>query len=275
MVDSMTKSALGTAVVTGASAGIGKVYADRLAARGYDLLLVARRTDRLQALQAELAEKYGVFVEAISADLADHADLERVAGRLSSDAAISLLVNNAGTSTLGPVAGTDLAAIHAMNAVNLTALVRLTAAVLPAFKEKDAGTIINLGSVLGFKGLPISTVYSSTKAYVTFFTRGLQEEFAGTGIRVQLVAPAATATDIWEISGVPLSNLDPATVMDINALVDAALVGLDLGEAVTLPANEDGIAALAAIDAAALGLLGGAQASQPASRYLTQVAAAA
>lgn len=275
MVDSTTKSALGTAVVTGASAGIGKVYADRLAARGYDLLLVARRTDRLQALQAEFAEKYGVSVEAISADLADHTDLERVAGRLASDAAISLLVNNAGTSTLGPVAGTDLAAIHAMNAVNLTALVRLTAAVLPAFKEKDAGTIINLGSVLGFKGLPISTVYSSTKAYVTFFTRGLQEEFAGTGIRVQLVAPAATATDIWEISGVPLSNLDPATVMDVEALVDAALVGLDLGEAVTLPANEDGVAALAAIDAAALGLLGGAQASQPASRYLAQVAAAA
>jgi short-subunit dehydrogenase len=275
MVDTTTKSALGTAVVTGASAGIGKVYADRLAARGYDLLLVARRTDRLQALQAELAEKYGVSVEAISADLADHADLERVASRLSSDPAITLLVNNAGTSTLGPVAGTDLAAIHAMNAVNLTALVRLTAAVLPAFKEKDAGTIINLGSVLGFKGLPISTVYSSTKAYVTFFTRGLQEEFAGTGIRVQLVAPAATATDIWEISGVPLSNLDPATVMDVEALVDAALVGLDLGEAVTLPANEDGVAALSAIDAAALGLLGGAQASKPASRYLTTVAAAA
>lgn len=265
----------GIAVITGASAGIGKVYADRLAARGYDLLLVARRADRLEALAETLREAHGVAVETIAADLSIPDELERVAHRIETNDAVSLLVNNAGTSTLGPVSDTTLAAIDAMNTVNLTALVRLTAAALPGFKLRDAGTIINIGSVLGFKSLPISTVYSSTKAYVTFFTRGLQHELAGTNIRVQLVAPAATATDIWEISGVPLSNLDPATVMTVDTMVDAALAGLDLGEAVTLPSVENADALLAAFDDASLALLGSAQSGEPATRYRPQSAVAA
>jgi short-subunit dehydrogenase len=159
-----------------------------------------------------------------------------------------------------------------MNAVNMTAPVRLSAAVLPGFKARNAGTIINIGSVLGFRGLPISTIYSSTKAYVNLFTRGLQEELRGTNIRVQLVAPAATATDIWELSGVPLSNLDPATVMTVGAMVDAALVGLDRGEAVSMPSVEDAEALLANFDAGALSLLGASQHGTPAARYRAAVA---
>ncbi len=261
------KTGLGTAVITGASAGIGKVYADRLAARGYDLLLVARRADLLQTLAQTLRDKHGIVVEPVATDLAAPAALEQLAAKIAADDKISLLINNAGTSTLAPVSDTGLGAIEAMNSVNLTALVRLTAAVLPGFKQRNAGTIINIGSVLGFAGLPISTVYSSTKAYVNLFTRGLQQELAGTNITVQLVAPAATATDIWEISGVPLSNLDPASVMTVDAMVDAALVGLDLGETVTLPSVENAQELLAAFDAASLAVLGNSQSGEPASRY--------
>lgn len=274
MTHGTTTRSLGTAVVTGASAGIGKVYADRLAARGYDLLLVARREDRLTSLAQVLRDTYGVAVETITADLSLPSDLALVAARIETDEQVSLLVNNAGTSTLAAVGDTSLAAIEAMNTVNLTALVRLTAAVLPGFRTRDAGTIINIGSVLGFKSLPISTIYSSTKAYVTFFTRGLQQELAGTNVRVQLVAPAATATDIWEISGVPLSHLDPATIMTVDALVDAALVGLDLGEAVTMPSVENAQVLLAAFDEASMALLGQAQSGEPATRYKATAALA-
>jgi uncharacterized protein len=258
----------GTAVVTGASAGIGKTYADRLAGRGYDLLLVARRGDRLAAIADELRSKYGVAVETLAADLSVGADLDRVAGVLAGDDRITLLVNNAGTSTLSATADTTREALDAMNDVNVVALARLTLAVLPRFKARDQGTIINIGSVLGFHFLPVSSIYSGTKGYVLNFTRGLQQELAGTNVRVQLVAPAATATDIWEISGVPLSALNPDSVMTVEDCVDAALAGLDLGEAVTLPSVEDAAALLAAYDAARVALLGASQTGKPASRYL-------
>ncbi|MGD0633760.1 MAG: SDR family oxidoreductase [Beijerinckiaceae bacterium] len=257
----------GTAVVTGASAGIGKVYANRLAGRGYDLILVARRGDRLADVAAPLREQFGVKVETVVADLANAADLEKVAEKIAADASVTLLVNNAGTATFGPVAQTGQGAIDAMNDVNLTALVRLTRAVLPGFKTRDHGTIINIGSVLGFAALPFSAVYSGTKAYVQFFTRGIQTEVAGTNVRVQLVCPAATATEIWEISGVPVTQFDPATVMSAENCVDAALAGLDLGEAVTLPSVEDPTLLLAAYASAAGAILSSSQNGKPASRY--------
>ncbi|HTF65463.1 MAG TPA: SDR family NAD(P)-dependent oxidoreductase [Edaphobacter sp.] len=163
----------------------------------------------------------------------------------------------------GKFTETDL---QAMIGVNITALTQLTVAVLPGFKKRNAGTIINMGSVLGFQSLPISSIYSGTKGFVLNFTRGLQDELAKTNIVVQLVAPAAIATDIWEISGVPLSKLDPATVMKAEDAVDAALAGLDLGERVTLPSVED-LQLLANYDTARLALLGSSQSSKPATRY--------
>ncbi|MEI9987657.1 MAG: SDR family oxidoreductase [Aliidongia sp.] len=258
----------GTAVVTGASAGIGKVYADRLAGRGYDLILVARRGDRLAAVADELRAKHGIAVETVVADLGAAADLDRVASVLAADERITLLVNNAGASTLAPVSQTKRADLDAMNDVNVLALARLTHAVLPGFKARDRGTIINIGSVLGFESLPASSIYSATKGYVLNFTRGLQQELADTGVVVQLVLPAATATDIWELSGVPLSALDPATIMSVENCVDAALAGLDLGETVTMPSVEDAGALLAQYDAARVALLAASQTGKPASRYL-------
>ena len=258
----------GTAVITGASAGMGRLFADRLAKRGYDLILVARRADRLETAATELKAKYGVAVRTITADLGSAVDLDRVVKSISADESITLLLNNAGTSTLGSVGDIKEPDLDAMIGVNVTALTTLTVAVLPGFKRRNSGTIINMGSVLGFQSLPISSIYSGTKGYVLNFTRGLQDELANTGIVVQLVAPAAIATDIWEISGVPLSKLDAATVMKAENAVDAALAGLDLGEKVTLPSVED-LQLLKNYDTARLALLGSSQTSKPATRYVT------
>ena len=256
----------GIAVVTGASSGIGAVYADRLAGRGYDLKLVARRGDRLEALTQRLRSEYGVAVEYVVADLANQADLERVAQILENDPNVSILVNNAGTGAFSPFADASTADSVNTVAVNITALTRLTHAVIPAFKARDSGTLINIGSVLGYHSLSYSSVYSGTKGFVVNFTRGLQEEFAGTKVRIQLVHPAATATEIWDIAGVPLTQLDPSTVMTTEDLVDAALAGLDQGELVTIPPLED-YEAWEAFDQARIAMFAGTRTGRPASRY--------
>jgi short-subunit dehydrogenase len=154
-----------------------------------------------------------------------------------------------------------------MTNLNITALVRLTLAVLPGFKKRDRGTVINIGSVLGFHWLPVSPLYSGTKGYVLNFTRGLQDELAVSGVVIQLVLPSATATDLWGISGVPLAALDPAIVMTVDNMVDAALAGLDLGERITLPSVEDAGNLLAAYDSARTALLSASRTGKTASRY--------
>jgi short-subunit dehydrogenase len=237
-----------------------------LAKRGYDLLLIARRRDRLAAAAQQIETAWGVKVRTVVADLSKPADLDTVATAISSDETVTMLVNNAGQSTLAPLSKTTGIQMTAMININIVALTTLTLAVLTGFKERNHGTIVNIGSILGFAALPNSSIYSGTKAFVTFLTRGLHDEFAGTQIRIQLVAPAATATDIWELSGVPLSNLDPATVMSAEACVDAALAGLDRGEAVTFPSVGDS-GLLHAFDVARRALLSGAQTGETAQRY--------
>jgi short-subunit dehydrogenase len=254
------------AVVTGASSGIGAVYARRLAARGYDLILVARRADRLATLGAELGEAHGAKVEIVAADLTRPADLVRVEHVLSSNSAIAVLVNNAGNAKLAPMARTSVADGAAMIALNITALTRLTQAVLPGFRERDAGTLINVASVLSLHSMATSAVYSGTKGYVLNFTRGLQAELADTQVKVQLVLPATTATELWDLAGVPLTNLNPAGVMTAENMVDASLAGLDQGEAVTLPSVHDA-GLWAAYDAARGALFKATQTGVPAPRY--------
>jgi short-subunit dehydrogenase len=227
------------AVITGASSGIGAVYADRLAKRGYDLLLVARRRDRLEALAKEIAGKHGVHVDTLQADLAKESDVAKVEEVLSTNPSVHALVNNAGTAKLVPVQQTSLEDSLTQIAVNITALTRLTHAVLPPFLKRNDGLIINISSVLSIKALTISAVYSGTKGFVSNFTRGLQDELAETGVKVQLVNPATTATEIWDVGGIPLSTLNPETIMTTENLVDAALAGLDLGEKVTWPSVAD------------------------------------
>lgn len=262
----MSVSLKPVAVVTGASAGIGAVYAQRLAERGYDLILVARRADRLKALSAKLDAAHGTTVEVVEADLTKVADVTRVENMLKANSAITLLVNNAGNSTLAPVAQTSEEDAAAMIALNVTALSRLTRAILPAFLDRNDGAIINVASVLSFHALPISAIYSGTKGYVMNFSRGLQQELAETNVRLQLVMPAATATELWDLSGVPLASLNQATVMTSENLVDAALAGFDKGEDITLPSVADATL-WDKFDEARSALFAATQTGEPAPRY--------
>jgi len=265
-IQEMGGSACGVAVVTGASSGIGKVYADRLAKRGYDLILIARRKERLDALSNELQQRYDAKVEVLVADLGNEADLKRVADTLAGDDRISMLVNNAGTSALKPSIHLPVEMVDNQMDVNAKSVTHLSLAVLPNFLKRNSGTLINIGSVLSFFALPISTSYSATKAHVMLFTIGLRDELAHTGVRVQLVLPASTDTEIWDVAGIGVQNLDPATVMTAEDCVDAALTGLDAGETVTLPSIEDPYL-WADFDKARLAMARASQTNKPASRY--------
>lgn len=230
----------GVAIVTGASSGIGRVYADRLAARDYDLVLVARREERLRDIAADLRQRYAVNAEVLVADLSRPAGTAAVLDRFSDDASVSLLVNNAGFSALKPLTGTPDDVITDMIGLNITALTLLSKAALVAFKARNAGTIINVGSGAGFAPYPGIPVYGSTKAYVYLFTQSLQSEVEGTAVRVQLVLPGAVVSEGWDVAGgADLEPLPESIVMTTEDCVDAALAGLDQGERVTSPSLHD------------------------------------
>jgi uncharacterized protein len=225
----------GTALVTGASSGIGAIYADRLARRGYDLILVARNESRLASLARRLAGDTGRAVETVTADLTKAADLQRVERVLRTNADISLLVNNAGFGAAGPLLVSDVNKMEEMIRLNVTALMRLTYATVPGFVERRTGTIINISSGVAIAPETLNGVYGATKAFVLALTHSLIHELADKGVRVQAVLPGATATEFWETVGVPVEQLPPGSVMTASHVVDAALAGLDLGEIVTIP----------------------------------------
>ena len=229
----------GTALITGASRGIGAVYADRLARRGYDLILVARDEDRLAALGASLATATGRKVTVLTADLNDRAGVARVEERLRHDRSITMLVNNAGIAAVTPLLQSDVDAMERMIDLNVTALTRLTYAAAPAFAERGAGTIINIASIVGVTPETLNGVYGASKAYVIALTHSLQHELAEKGVRVQAVLPGATATDLWAAAGLPWQKLPAHIVMSAEDAVDAALAGLDHGERVTIPGLQD------------------------------------
>jgi uncharacterized protein len=232
------QSSKGTAVVTGASAGIGAVYADRLAKRGYDLLLVARNGERLQALADRLTHETGRKVEPFTADLGGKDDLARLEARLREDASITMLVNNAGIGSVASILQADVETMDAMIQLNITALTRLTYAAAPAFVARGAGTIINISSVVGIAVEVLNGVYSASKSYVLSFGHSLQKDLADKGVRVQTVLPGATATEFWDVAGYAAQKTSSIT-MSAADLVDAALAGLDQGELVTIPGLQD------------------------------------
>jgi short-subunit dehydrogenase len=237
MSDSTSK---GTALVTGASRGIGAVYADRLAKRGYDLILVSRTEAPLKALAASLESVSGRHITSIVTDLNNKIDLAKVETKLKEDSSITMLVNNAGVASVAPLLSADIEKMEEIIALNSIALTRLTYAAVPGFVKRGTGTIINISSVVGISPETLNGVYGATKAYVLAFSHSLQHELADKGIRVQAVLPGATATDLWEIAGLPWQKLPPSIVMSVEDMVDAALVGLDDGELVTIPGLHDG-----------------------------------
>ncbi|HET6609203.1 MAG TPA: SDR family NAD(P)-dependent oxidoreductase [Rhodopila sp.] len=235
----MTQKSAGLAVITGASGGIGAVYAERLAKRGYDLLLVARNRERLEANAARIQATMGRKVDMLVADLANPANVALLAERLATDASISLLVNNAGVSLSGGLLDTEQRAVENLLALNVTAPTLLAAAAGKAFVARHAGTIINISSVLAFAPELFDGVYSGSKSYLLNLTLSLAETLKGTGVKVQAVLPGATRTEIWERSGKDVDALLPGKVMDAGDMVDAALLGLDRGEVVTIPPLAD------------------------------------
>jgi len=226
----------GTALVTGASSGIGAIYADRLARRGYDLTLVARHRERLEVLAQHLARETGRKVDLVVADLNDRKDVRRVEEVLRSDANLTLLVNNAGVGSTAPLLHADIDKMEDMIALNVTALTRLTYAAVPGFVARGSGTIINIASIVAVAPEVLNGVYGGTKAFVLALSQSLRHELAGKGVRVQAVLPGATATEFWNVAGTPIENLPEERVMSAEDMVDAALAGLDQGEFVTIPA---------------------------------------
>lgn len=234
-----TQATLGTALVTGASTGIGATYADRLARRGYDLLLVARDAGRLEALAERLGAEHGIQVEVLPADLISKADVLKVEQRLRDDSTITLLVNNAGVAMNGQLVSADLDQAEAMIQLNVVTLTRLAAAAAANFFAAGRGSIINLGSVVALAPEMFNAVYSATKAYVLSLTQTLAGELRETGVQLQAVLPGVTRTEIWQRSGADASALPPSMIMEVGEMVDAALAGFDQRELVTIPSLPD------------------------------------
>jgi short-subunit dehydrogenase len=220
-------------LITGASTGIGAVYAERFAQRGHDLVLVARDQARLDALAAQLRNEHGVTIEVIPADLTQLGDLTSVETRLREDARIGILVNNAGAALSGNFIDQSTDSVAQLVALNTTALVRLASAIAPRMAKAGEGAIINIGSVVGLAPEFGMSVYGATKAFVLFLSQGLSLELSPLGVYVQAVLPAATRTEIWDRSGIDINTLNE--IMEVDDLVDAALVGFDRREPVTIP----------------------------------------
>lgn len=258
---------MSTALITGASSGIGSTYAHRLAARGYDLVLVARATDRLDALATELRDANGVSVEVITADLTNASQLETVVERLRSEPVIDVLVNNAGAALVGDFTSAEPKKMENLLSLNVVAPTRLASAVIGKMIARGNGSIINIASVLALLPEYSHGIYAATKAYVLTLSQSLAAEVSSKGVYVQAVLPAATRTEIYDRAVGDISKVPD--VMEVEALVDAALVGFDRRELVTIPPVPE-VEAWEAFEHARGVLASGFSNSVPAERYKSQ-----
>ena len=257
---------LGKALITGASTGIGAIYADRLARRGYDLVLVARNGKRLEELANRLRGTTQRAVEVVVADLNDKADLARVEANLRADNRITLLVNNAGVGAITPLLDTNVDKMDELIRLNILALTRLTYAAVPGFVARGEGAVINIASGVALAPDWLNGVYGASKAFVLAFSQSLKTELVDKGVKVQVVLPGATATEFWSLAGRPVEHLPQQIVMSGEDLVDAALAGFDLGEFATVPSLENA-GEWDAFEAARQALRSKLSLSKPASRY--------
>ncbi|MER2022390.1 MAG: SDR family oxidoreductase [Stenotrophomonas sp.] len=257
-------SLLPAVLITGASSGIGTVYAERFARRGHDLVLVARDTARLDALAVRLRHNTGVAIDVLPADLTLRSDLATVEARLREDARIGILINNAGIAQSGGFTEQSADSIEQLITLNTLALTRLAAAVAPRLANAGEGAIINIGSVVGLAPEFGMSVYGATKAFVLFLSQGLSLELTPKGVYVQAVLPATTRTEIWQRAGIDINTLPE--VMDVGELVDAALVGFDRRETVTIPPLHVA-ERWDTLDASRQGLLSDIRQAQAAERY--------
>ena len=260
----------GTALITGASGGIGAVYADRFAHRGYDLVLVARDVGRMEALAERLRAETQVDIEILPADLTRDADVARVEARLAA-ADVILLVNNAGRSLTGSILDNGAAELASIVTLNVATPTRLAAAAAQAFAARGKGAIINIASVLALAPEMFDGIYSGTKAFLLNLSQAMSAQLADKGVYTQVVLPGATRTEIWAKGGKDVDAFPPDFVMEVDDLVDAALVGFDRRETVTIPPLPDD-AQWTAMQAARLAMAPNLSKSRPAPRYTAPVA---
>jgi short-subunit dehydrogenase len=232
------------ALVTGASAGIGLAFAERLAKDGHDLILVARRGERLEALAKSLGESHRTKVEVLVADLTDAGDLLTVERRAAEG--VDLLVNNAGFGTVGAFCDLDPDDEEREILLNCLALHRLTRAALPPMVERGSGGVINVSSMAGFLPSPYNATYAATKAFVNSFTEALAEELRGTGVSVQALCPGFTRTEFQDVAQVDTSAIPSFAWMEAAPVVDASLKALESGEVICVPGVANRLASLGA-----------------------------
>lgn len=234
-----------TALVTGASSGIGLELAQMFAADGSDLILVARSEARLEALAAELRDGYGVEVTAMAADLSDPAAPDTLARRINeAGLTVDVVVNNAGFGLNGAVAELDEAEQAAMVQVNVMALTRLTRMFLPGMIARGRGGVLNVGSTAGFQSGPYMTVYYATKAYVMSFTEGLGEELSGTGVTATLLAPGPTETGFQRAAAMDDALLFKMGTASAHAVARAGYEGFRSGRLFVVPGLRNKMGAL-------------------------------
>jgi short-subunit dehydrogenase len=233
------------ALVTGASSGIGAAFAERLAQDQYDLILVARRHDRLEELAQQLRESQGAIVEVVAADLSQSNDLRTVEKRVEEDSALELVVNNAGFGAYMPFVQLDADKAEELIRVQVIAVTRLTHAALPGMIARGHGSIINVSSRLAFSGslgssqLPKRATYAGTKAFINTFSQLLQSELEGTGVQIQALCPGVVQTEFHERVGIDPGRYPAAIVMAPEDVVQASLMGLRTGEVICMPVLED------------------------------------
>lgn len=214
-----------TAIVTGASAGIGTAYARQLAEKGFNLILVARREERLIAIQEELEAEYGVSVTPLPADLADDEEVGRLVAMIRGRDDIEILVNNAGFGLMGPFHTADIEKHLAMIHVHVLAAVRLTHAVLPQMVARDSGSVINVSSLASFLTAPGAVSYCATKAYLNSFSRSVQAELHGTAVRIQALCPGFTYTEFHDV---PDAKMDRSRIPKFMWMSADRVVGISL-----------------------------------------------
>ncbi len=247
------------ALVTGASAGIGRAFAERLARDAYDLILVARRRDRLEELASSLSASHQRNVAVLPADLTRPEGVRAVEERIAKEPTLDLLVNNAGFGSHGRFVELERDGEAQQVQLNVLALLRLTHAAVAAFSERGHGSIINVSSLAGFQPGPYTTTYSATKAFVNAFTQGLAEELRGSGVRMQLLCPGFTRTEFQDVAGVSTSEIPDFAWMEPEPVVSASLASLKRGELICIPGTANRVfgAVLRALPTAVARRLGG------------------